>query len=87
TVNPETLYYFGNCTDFVYWRVNRDMGGGPGKWVYTHGDLTPAGGNGSQWGDTANLPGWPVISNAKDVKTGDVVSFKSGVAGHDHPAG
>ncbi|MDK6788125.1 hypothetical protein QP330_09755, partial [Actinotignum timonense] len=25
--------------------------------------------------------------NAKDVKTGDVVSFKSGVAGHDHPAG
>ncbi|MGJ9469718.1 CHAP domain-containing protein [Actinotignum sp. GS-2025b] len=87
TVNTETLYYFGNCTDFVYWRVNRDMGGGPGRWVYRHGDLTPAGGNGSQWGDTANLPGWPVINNAKDVKTGDVVSFKSGVAGHDHPAG
>ena len=24
TINWATGYYFGNCTDFVIWRVNRD---------------------------------------------------------------
>ena len=82
TVNPSTRYYFGNCTDFVYWRVNRDMGGGPGRWVYTHGDLTPRGGDGRQWGKPGNLPGWTTVSDPSEAQMGDVVSFEAGVHGH-----
>ena len=82
TVNPSTRYYYGNCTDFVYWRVNRDMGGGPGRWVYTHGDLTPRGGDGRQWGKPGNLPGWTTVSDPSEAQMGDVVSFEAGVHGH-----
>lgn len=83
TVNTETLYYKGNCTDFVFWRVNRDMGGGPGHWVYYKGDLTPAGGNGKEWGH--QLPGWDYVDGR--AQPGDIVSFQSGVYGHTHWAG
>lgn len=87
TPNPETNYYYGNCTDFVYWRVNRDMGGGPGNWVYSHDDLTPNGGDGRLWGKAGKLPGWETISAPDDAQPGDIISFESGVFGHDHPAG
>ncbi|MFT3944346.1 MAG: lytic murein transglycosylase [Ancrocorticia sp.] len=87
TPNPETNYYFGNCTDFVFWRVNRDMGGGPGHWIYTHSDLTPHGGNGKEWGMPGNLPGWTKITRLEDAGPGDVVSFQPGTFGHTHWAG
>lgn len=87
TPNPETNYYYGNCTDFVYWRVNRDMGGGPGNWVYSHDDLTPNGGDGRLWGKEGKLPGWETISSPDDAQPGDIISFESGVFGHNHPAG
>lgn len=82
TPNPFTGYYFGNCTDFVYWRVNRDMGGSLGAWVYTRQNLTPLGGNGRQWGKEGNLPGWETITNPHKAQPGDIVSFESGVLGH-----
>lgn len=42
-------YYYRECVDFVAWRINRDQGyyGAPFKWVWSN--LTPYGGNGSQW--------------------------------------
>lgn len=86
-VNSETRYYFGNCTDFVFWRVNRDMGGGPGHWVYTHDDLTPKGGNGRQWGKPGNLPGWETVTDPRRGVQGDIVSFETGTFGHNNPAG
>ncbi len=42
-------YYYRECVDFVAWRINRDQGyfQAPYKWVWSN--LTPLGGNGSQW--------------------------------------
>ena len=42
-------YYYRECVDFVAWRINRDQGyyQAPFKWVWSN--LTPMGGNGSQW--------------------------------------
>ena len=42
-------YYYRECVDFVAWRINRDQGyfQAPYKWVWSN--LTPMGGNGSQW--------------------------------------
>lgn len=87
TPNPETGYYYGNCTDFVFWRVNRDMGASVGAWLYTHDDLTPHGGNGRLWGKDGSLPGWKVIDHPTDAVQGDVISFETGIFGHNHPAG
>lgn len=84
TMNPNSGYAYGNCTDFVWWRINRDAGvsadtvragDAPMKWA----DLTPNGGNGNQWGWDGNLPGW------KDTRTpvpGDIISVsQQGVLG------
>ncbi|VDG75782.1 NLP/P60 protein [Actinobaculum suis] len=87
TVNPHTNYYYGNCTDFVFWRVNRDMGGTVDHWVYTRMDLTPLGGNGRQWGKPGNLPGWTTVTRPEDARQGDIVSFETGAFGHDSPFG
>lgn len=87
TPNPYTGYYYGNCTDFVYWRVNRDMGGQVGGWVYTRTQLTPLGGNGRQWGQGGNLPGWQTISRADQAQPGDIVSFEAMTLGHNSPFG
>ncbi|QRV02068.1 transglycosylase SLT domain-containing protein [Arcanobacterium phocisimile] len=85
TPNYETRYYFGNCTDFVFWRVNRDMGvtyqGKETQWHYTYPFLTPAGGNGGQWGDPGNMPGWGTVRAPEQAKPGDVISFKPGAFG------
>ncbi|MFP7697070.1 CHAP domain-containing protein [Trueperella sp. LYQ143] len=87
TPNPATNYYYGNCTDFVFWRVNRDMGGTPAHWVYTYATLTPYGGHGFEWGDERNLSRWETITDAGYVEQGDVISFASGTLGHDSPYG
>lgn len=87
TVNTSTNYYFGNCTDFVFWRVNRDVGATVDNWTYKHADLTPRGGHGKQWGADGNLPGWQTITDHSQARTGDIISFQQGVFGHDHWAG
>jgi surface antigen len=53
-------YYFRQCTDFVAWRLNRDAGSfdAPFKWVWSN--LTPTGGNASQWEYAWESHGWPV---------------------------
>jgi len=52
-------YYYGECVDFVAWRLNRDAGfTGPFKWDW--GNLTPGGGSANQWESAWNAHGWPV---------------------------
>jgi peptidoglycan DL-endopeptidase CwlO len=55
-------YYYRECVDFVAWRLNRDAGSyqAPFKWVWSN--LTPTGGNGSQWLYAWEAHGWPVSS-------------------------
>ncbi len=53
-------YYYRECVDFVAWRLNRDAGasaGGP--YVWTWSNLTPSGGNASQWKSAWLNHGWP----------------------------
>lgn len=53
-------YYYRQCTDFVAWRLNRDVGSfsAPYRWAWS--DLTPNGGNASQWKDAWDAHGWTV---------------------------
>jgi surface antigen len=55
-------YVYRNCTDFVAWRLNRDQGvtAAPWKWVWSN--LTPNGGNASEWEKAWIANGWPVSS-------------------------
>ncbi len=70
----ELNYYYRQCTDFVAWRINRDAGSykAPFKWVWSN--LTPTGGNASQWKYAWQQHGWP-ISTTPTV--GDVAWFGS----------
>jgi surface antigen len=73
-------YVYGNCTDFVAWRINRDAGVTSAPWRFKH-DLTPAGGNGGQWSYSQNLSGWG-FGTLDTVRAGDIVSFPmSGLMG------
>ena len=51
-------YYYRECVDFVAWRLNRDAGSthAPFKWVWSN--LTPNGGNASQWKSAWLNHGW-----------------------------
>jgi peptidoglycan DL-endopeptidase CwlO len=52
-------YNFRQCVDFVAWRLNRDQGvtSAPWKWVWSN--LTPNGGNASEWEKAWISHGWP----------------------------
>jgi surface antigen len=53
-------YYYRECVDFVAWRLNRDAGASSsGPWVWTWSQLTPSGGNASQWKAAWLNHGWP----------------------------
>ncbi|MDJ0336079.1 MAG: CHAP domain-containing protein [Rhodoglobus sp.] len=70
----ELNYYYRQCTDFVAWRINRDAGSykAPFKWVWSN--MTPTGGNASQWKYAWQQHGWPI----NDTPTvGDVAWFGS----------
>lgn len=71
-------YYYGECVDFVAWRLNRDAGvtGEPFKWVWS--TLTPTGGSAGQWQYAWQAHGWPVSS--------DPVVGAVAVTGYDHVA-
>ncbi len=51
-------YNYRQCVDFVAWRLNRDQGvtSAPWKWVWSN--LTPSGGNASQWEKAWIAHGW-----------------------------
>jgi surface antigen len=59
-------YYYRECVDFVAWRLNRDAGvGANGPWVWTWSQLTPSGGNASQWKAAWVNHGWPTGATPK----------------------
>ena len=76
--NAATGYYFGNCTDFVIWRVNRDDGVLHEPWKHVNHNTTPSGGNGYQWGLPTALPGWVTTDKPSP---GDIISFQPGSQG------
>lgn len=64
-------YAYGNCTDFVAWRINRDLGTTSEPWQVDWDDLTPHGGHGKDWAKSENLPGWDFTDSPKP---GDIFS-------------
>jgi surface antigen len=58
-------YYYRECVDFVAWRLNRDAGStqAPFKWVWSN--LTPSGGNASQWKSAWLNHGWATGTTPK----------------------
>lgn len=78
TANWATGYYFGNCTDFVIWRVNRDAGVLHEPWTYNNHNTTPSGGHGYQWALPTALPGWVTTDKPSP---GDIISFQPGSQG------
>jgi len=55
-------YYYGECVDFVAWRLNRDAGVVHAPWLYTWSNLTPLGGNAIQWKADWKHNGWQTSS-------------------------
>jgi len=55
-------YYYRQCVDFVAWRLNRDQGVTSAPWKWTWSNLTPGGGDASQWKSAWIAHGWPVSS-------------------------
>ena len=53
-------YYYRQCTDFVAWRLNRDAGSFEAPFKFVWSNLTPTGGNASQWEYAWEQKGWPV---------------------------
>ena len=78
SANPDTGYFYGNCTDFAIWRVNRDDGVTKSPWKHVNSNTTPAGGHGYQWGNDSALPGWEKVSTPTP---GDIISFQPGAQG------
>ena len=70
-------YYYGECVDFVAWRLNRDAGT-TGPYAYTWGSMTPGGGSASSWTDAWYSHGWPV--------SGTPVAGSVAVTGYNHVA-
>ncbi|TPW75572.1 CHAP domain-containing protein [Schumannella soli] len=52
-------YYYRECVDFVAWRLNRDQGVTQAPWKWDWSNLTPNGGNASQWKSAWQAHGWP----------------------------
>ena len=52
-------YFYRECVDFVAWRLNRDAGSTGAPFTYVWSNLTPGGGNGSQWKSAWKSHGWP----------------------------
>jgi surface antigen len=65
-------YNYRQCVDFVAWRLNRDQGvtSAPWKWVWSN--LTPNGGNASEWEKAWIAHGW--VTSATPV-VGSVAWF------------
>ncbi|MEO6201375.1 MAG: CHAP domain-containing protein [Cryobacterium sp.] len=58
----ELGYVYGQCVDFVAWRLNRDAGATGGNWRWTWSNLTPNGGDASQWANAWSSHGWATSS-------------------------
>jgi surface antigen len=51
-------YYYRQCVDFVAWRLNRDAGSTSAPFKYVWSNLTPGGGNASEWKRAWESKGW-----------------------------
>jgi surface antigen len=78
-------YYYRQCVDFVAWRLNRDQGvtSAPWKWVWSN--LTPNGGDASQWKAAWLSHGWtvsktPVVGSVAWF-VGDHVAYVHSISG------
>lgn len=56
-------YFVRQCTDFVAWRLNRDVGSTSAPYRYNWSTLTPGGGNASSWKSQWERHGWGVSSS------------------------
>jgi surface antigen len=78
-------YYYRQCVDFVAWRLNRDAGSTSAPWKYVWSNLTPNGGNASEWKAAWEAHGWktsnkPVVG-AVAWFTGNHVAYVKAVNG------
>lgn len=78
-------YYYRQCVDFVAWRLNRDAGvtSAPWKWVWSN--LTPNGGDASQWEKAWIAHGWttsatPIVGSVAWF-VGDHVAYVHSIDG------
>jgi len=55
-------YYYRQCTDFVAWRMNRDAATTSAPFRFVWSNLTPGGGDASQWKWAWENNGWTVSS-------------------------
>jgi surface antigen len=55
-------YYYRECVDFVAWRLNRDAGSTGSPWRFIWTNLTPGGGDASEWKSNWDDHGWPTGS-------------------------
>ena len=65
-------YYNRECVDFVAWRLNRDAGSTAAPFKYTWSNLTPNGGDASQWYGNWRAHGW---ATGTDPEVGSVAWF------------
>ena len=76
-------YFYRECVDFVAWRLNRDAGSTSAPFKFVWSDLTPSGGNASQWKSAWKNHGWPTstvpIVGSVAYFTGNHVSYVKAV--------
>ena len=78
-------YYYRQCVDFVAWRLNRDQGVTSAPWKWTWSNLTPNGGDASQWEKSWIAHGWttsatPVVGSVAWF-VGDHVAYVHSIDG------
>jgi surface antigen len=78
-------YYYRQCVDFVAWRLNRDQGVTSAPWKWTWSNLTPGGGDASQWEKAWISHGWttsatPVVGSVAWF-VGDHVAYVHSIDG------
>jgi surface antigen len=78
-------YYYRQCVDFVAWRLNRDAGVTSAPWKWTWSNLTPNGGDASQWKAAWEAHGWvtsatPVVGSVAWF-TGNHVAYVKSIDG------
>lgn len=79
-VNEQSQFYFRQCTDFAWWRLNQQLGGDANNIKVTNTSFQPKLGNGGEWDAGWRAKGWPV-DNTPEV--GAMAVFKPGVSGAD----
>lgn len=79
-VHAESGFYYGQCTDFAWWRLNQQMGGDAKNAVVKNTDFPPRLGDGGQWAAGWRARGWPVDHTPE---VGAMANFGPGVSGAD----